>query len=123
MILSDDYKIKYINKFLDVEDLGVTKRDGNINCIFHDDNKASARCYSNNAFWCFTCNRFFYPINIIRKKHLNIDDIFDMLYEKFGHHQFKFEEKDDKKEIKIDGKNIVDFTKEYFGINLLNKDD
>lgn len=113
MIFDDSYKIKYINKFLDIEDIGVHKRDGNINCIFHNDNKASARCYSNNAFWCFTCNRFFYPINIIRKEHLSIDNIFEELFNKIGYQKLEFEEKV-KNEIEIKDKNIVEFTKEFF---------
>jgi hypothetical protein len=113
MIYPDDYKIKYINKFLDIESIGIHKRDGNINCIFHSDNKASARCYSDNAFWCFTCNRFFYPINIIRKEKLDIDEIFNKLYNKHGHVEFTAKAKQEKK-IEIGNKNIVDFTKEYF---------
>jgi hypothetical protein len=116
MILPDEYKIKYINKFLDVSEIGIEKRDGNINCIFHSDSKASARVYSDNSFWCFTCNRFFYPINIIRREHLNIDIIFEDLFKRYGYQEIDVAKEKEIRSISTKGKDIIQFSKEFFNI-------
>jgi hypothetical protein len=117
MIYTEDYKIKYINKFSNVRDFGLRQHGGNINCIFHEDVKPSAHVYSNNSFYCFKCHRHFYPINIIWKLNLNINNVFDNLFKEYGHYDFKIEE-NKKEEVIVtrEGKNIIESTKEFFGV-------
>ncbi len=117
MIYTEDYKIKYINKFFDINEFGLKHGGGNIHCVFHSDAKPSARIYSKNSFYCFRCGRHFYPINIIWKENLNIENVFNDLFKKYGHQELEVAEvKKEEKIVTKEGKSLIQFTKEFFDI-------
>lgn len=61
----------FINETYRVEDLlkdlyGVRVRPGDtFRCVFHADNRKSAKLYADNAFWCFACSKQFTPYRIM----------------------------------------------------------
>lgn len=79
----DNIIIFIINRLYPIKKLlKINSSEKNFRCLFHNDKKPSARIYS-NSYWCFSCGRFFYPINIIRKKKIEINKLLNELLDEY----------------------------------------
>ena len=98
-----------------------------IKCPFHksgQEHRASAIINERNIY-CFTCGHPFGNIEIIEKLNFNVDDIIDNLLElyevdtiqeleQFTGKETEKEKIEKFKNLKFNGKNIVQFTKDFF---------
>ena len=120
-----DLKIKIINKLMPIRFFIKGTIDKNVICCpFHSDRKPSAEIFENsNAVWCYTCRRFYYPINFIFKNKLNINEIYDKLqsfYEDENLVELYEKSQIDKQEekqtplFKKQNINIIDYTNSFF---------
>ena len=131
--MTNKEKIKIINKLYPIEFFFEDKLNSKHNfvCPFHKDRSPSAHFYKeSNSIWCFTCKKFFYPINFINKNRLKLDDIWEELVflyktEDFSNIELNNEIKKEKKETFFSkpNKDLISFSKEYFeNLNNLNKE-